>query len=247
MDTFIFTLVVKNLDIESAEQANQLDWSKADFYASQIDGQTTLTVASAMEVANRVEFALDAIAFLNGLNPAIEVLAVAPDLVGPSDIAARAGIDRETIRTWANASRGRGDFPTPLARLGGDRKIWDWPTVNRWLKENNRFDSNEVGLTRNEFSQLDALLMAGAGRRTRQPNMKQGPISKTVAQIVPSDPVALADAIADLFATSNFKVTPGITGESNRGTEGGIRNFPTSTIVTDASIYPVVNNYQLAA
>ncbi|MEI9906954.1 MAG: hypothetical protein WDO06_02750 [Actinomycetota bacterium] len=51
-----------------------------------------------------------------------------------------------------------------MARLGGDRKVWDWPTVNSWLKEHNRFETHEIGLSRVEFSFLDSLLRQGAGR-----------------------------------------------------------------------------------
>lgn len=252
MNSFTFTLIVKNLDIESAEQANQLDWTKADFYASQIDGQTTLTVASAVEVENRVEFALDAMAFLNGLNPTIEVLAVAPDLVGTSDIAFRAGIDRETIRTWANASRGSGDFPTPLARLGGERKIWDWPTVNQWLKEHNRLDSTEVGLSRDEFSRLDSLLRARAGRRsdvfdTSRFTVRPRPASTTVADADQSDPVTLAEAMSALFVTLDFAVTTEITSHGLMKPQERTRDIPHVSAFTNQSYFSSSNNFQLAA
>ncbi|MEI9906953.1 MAG: hypothetical protein WDO06_02745 [Actinomycetota bacterium] len=77
METFIFSLIVQNFDFESDAQADQLDWDKADIYASNLDGQAIFTLASVQDVQDRLSFALEAIAFLNGLDPAIEVLAVA--------------------------------------------------------------------------------------------------------------------------------------------------------------------------
>lgn len=158
MNTFIFTLNIGNFDMDSEDQAEQLDWEFSDIYASQIDDEITLTFVSSSMVESRVDFVLDAISFLNGLNPRIEVLSIDPDLVGTSDIASRVGCDRETVRKWANSMRGAGNFPSPMGRINGGRKIWDWPTVNEWLKANGHFDSGQTGLSRDEFARLNALI-----------------------------------------------------------------------------------------
>ena len=65
----------------------------------------------------------------------------APDLVGPSEVAERAGVSRSTVAQWR---RRHPDFPAPLAYLGAGRQaprggssggmpVWDWPAVAAWL------------------------------------------------------------------------------------------------------------------
>lgn len=158
MSTFIFTLIVKNCDIHSVAQMEQLIWERGDIYASETDGEVALTIASIESVESRIDFVHEAISFLNRLTPAIEVLFIDPDLVGISDIASRAGCSREAVRLWANSTRGRGNFPTPIGRVEGGRKIWDWPSVNEWLNANARTESNETGLTRDEFAAVNGLI-----------------------------------------------------------------------------------------
>lgn len=167
MESFTFAVVVENFDPTSDEQAEQLDWELADIYASQIDDFVYLTISSVGQVDDRIDFAIDAILFLRRISPSIEVTSVVQDLVGATDIAVRSGFDRETVRTWATASRGPGDFPMPVARLNGGRKIWDWPSVSDWLKKNNLFSSNESGLTRKEFARLDALVRSSSWEAAR--------------------------------------------------------------------------------
>jgi len=62
------------------------------------------------------------------------------ELVGIPDIAARIGLNRETVRSWANGARGPRDFPASVGSLGGGKrgsaKIWRWRDVNKWLNEN---------------------------------------------------------------------------------------------------------------
>lgn len=205
MNAFIFTFNVTNFDIESEQQIEQLVWDFGDIYASEIDGQVTLTFASSITVESRIDFVLDAIGFLNGLNPAVEVLSIDHDLVGTSDIASRAKCDRETVRKWVNSLRGSGDFPTPIGRINGGRKIWDWSTVNEWLKAKGHFDSKVSGLTRDEFARLDALIRT----RTWERVLENRPFSLNLA----GWPVVSSEVLK-IFTTQHESLVIGLANSS---------------------------------
>ena len=53
----------------------------------------------------------------------------APDLVGATDIAERAGVKPNTVKVWAWRHR---DFPSPVATLARGR-LWRWSDVEAWL------------------------------------------------------------------------------------------------------------------
>jgi ParB/RepB/Spo0J family partition protein len=63
------------------------------------------------------------------------------ELVGPSEVAERAGVSRQTVGKWRERYA---DFPEPLAMLGAGRAapgrsssegmpVWDWAAVEAWL------------------------------------------------------------------------------------------------------------------
>jgi hypothetical protein len=112
--------------------ANHLDdliWTVVDsrVCAAVIVDQPDALVCSAVEAARRIEHAL----------VGAHVDRVDEELVGIPDIAARVGLNRETVRSWASGTRGPGDFPSPVGSVGGgDRgaaRIWRWADVNDWL------------------------------------------------------------------------------------------------------------------
>ena len=51
------------------------------------------------------------------------------DLVGTSEVAARAGIRPNTVSVWRRRHR---DFPAPLVTLASG-PVWSWPEVQAWL------------------------------------------------------------------------------------------------------------------
>lgn len=84
------------------------------------------------------------------------------ELVGIPDIAARVGLNRETVRSWATGSRGAGDFPDPVGSVGGgDRgaaKIWRWAEVNDWLDRCYALGDGYSYATNAEFAEVNAYL-----------------------------------------------------------------------------------------
>jgi hypothetical protein len=65
------------------------------------------------------------------------------DLVGPVEVAARAGVGRTAVAHWR---RRYPDFPAPLATIGtragrhggSGTPVWNWPDVDKWLTSTGR-------------------------------------------------------------------------------------------------------------
>ncbi|MBP6121232.1 MULTISPECIES: helix-turn-helix transcriptional regulator [Providencia] len=72
----------------------------------------------------------------SGLNVRVE--SVNSALVGLSDIADLTGLTRQAVALMKDGARGNGNFPCPLQRLKGNSPLWDWASVARWLRDNNR-------------------------------------------------------------------------------------------------------------
>lgn len=66
----------------------------------------------------------------------LRVLRVEPDdLVTASDIAARLGRSRESVRLLIAGRRGQGDFPAPTSHLRTRNRLWRWTDVAAWARE----------------------------------------------------------------------------------------------------------------
>jgi len=96
--------------------------------------------------------------------PTLRVVKVEGDesvLVSSADIARRVGLSREEIRLLANGERGSGDFPSPTALIGGNRRIWRWADVAAWFAARDEAEqrprASDVA-TRNFVRVVNALL-----------------------------------------------------------------------------------------
>jgi hypothetical protein len=79
---------------------------------------------------------LSAIAQIESAVPSIRVIRVEPDdLVSASDIAARLGRSRESVRLLVAGERGPGGFPPPLSHLKARGRLWRWAEVAGWAQE----------------------------------------------------------------------------------------------------------------
>jgi hypothetical protein len=71
--------------------------------------------------------------------PEARVVRVEPDdLVTMATMAKRCRRTRESIRLLANAERGPGGFPPPVAYVDDRTRLWHWPDVARWLSEHGK-------------------------------------------------------------------------------------------------------------
>ena len=67
--------------------------------------------------------------------PGLEVARVEPEvLVTASEIAARTGRSRESIRQLFTGMRGSGTFPQPAAWLSDRTRLWNWREVSAFFE-----------------------------------------------------------------------------------------------------------------
>src|SRR5690606_4143681 len=89
------------------------------------------------EANNLEEAILSAIKGVEASNiEGIKVASVEPgDLVTSAEIARRLDCSRESVRLLVNGTRGKGDFPTPVAGVTTTTQIWRWTEVLAWYSK----------------------------------------------------------------------------------------------------------------
>lgn len=89
----------------------------------------------------------------------VSVLRIEPDdLVNMSEIAARLGQSRESIRKYINSERCSGDFPAPISNVTGRSMRWRWNEVAKWLIANGKLADNPTLREATLVSKLNAAL-----------------------------------------------------------------------------------------
>lgn len=135
MTTYNFTLLFTGPDALSPENFEALVAAGCDDASfGETDGRQLADFDR--ESNSYASAVISAIREMERAVPGIQVSEVESDtLVGISDIAERAGLSREYVRLLAEGKRGPGTFPRPIASLGINRAVWDWPVVAKWLRE----------------------------------------------------------------------------------------------------------------
>lgn len=129
-----FTLTLADLPELSDELAEKLYARLPDATVSQRDGAVYLSFDR--ERQSLATAVVSAIRSLERLGLRADRI-VADDLVTPSEIAARIGRSRESIRLLIEGERGPGMFPPP-ADVVGRQRFWRWRDVGRWFAEYDR-------------------------------------------------------------------------------------------------------------
>ncbi|MBB2945349.1 hypothetical protein FB565_005082 [Actinoplanes lutulentus] len=176
---YLFTLFVGGIDLASETTvARLLDDGNIEVYPAVIGGKPLLTYRIAAE--NSYDAVLDAVGRLCCAFPNVQILRVEPDLVNITDIAARTGRPRETIRAWALGTRGKKDFPLPVSVVGDGIRIWDWTSINSWLRRNelNGYDEDNL-LTREEIDELNVMLVRKLCGNTGKAFQQSRPMSES--------------------------------------------------------------------
>lgn len=130
---FEFTLAFRYLDLQDDTVVRRLVEAMPDAHWLARDGEVHATVR--VNSPSPVEGALAVEALVRHVVPTARATHVVEDLVAIPDIAVRVGVDREAVRHWVNGTRGPGSFPRPRGMVGDRVKVWDWPVVQRWLKD----------------------------------------------------------------------------------------------------------------
>lgn len=89
----------------------------------------------------------------------VSVLRIEPDdLVNMSEIAARLGQSRESIRKYINSERRSGGFPAPVSNVKGRSMRWRWSEVAKWLIANGKLPDDPTLREATLVSKLNAAL-----------------------------------------------------------------------------------------
>lgn len=129
-----FTLVLQG---EGVLQPTNLDaWFEAgcdDATFGEVDGIGFADFTRASPSAPAA--ILSAIEQIESAVPTVRVIRVEPDdLVSASDIAARLGRSRESVRLLIAGERGPGGFPAPISHLKARGRLWRWAEVAGWAR-----------------------------------------------------------------------------------------------------------------
>lgn len=130
-----FTLVLEGAGVLEPENLDA--WFEAgcdDATFGEVDGVGYADFArSASTPAAAILSAIDQ---LESAVPSIRVIRVEPDdLVNASDMAARLGRSRESVRLLIAGERGPGGFPAPLSHLKARGRMWRWAEVAPWARK----------------------------------------------------------------------------------------------------------------
>lgn len=126
-----------------------------DGIVSSSDGQTIATMF--FEDVNECDklraLLVDAVRELEAAG--FKVIGLDFDLVNTTDVADRIGRTRQTVRQYVDGLRGPGRFPAPLGSPGGVR-VWDWGSVNEWLRAFDQSGDPEYHPTREFITEFNA-------------------------------------------------------------------------------------------
>lgn len=126
--TLKFTLAVSGVDIDDFDLLDRLVEALPHVHWGEVDGQVQADVyARDSSVVQAVQQVTDA---LRTVVPTARATRLIEDFVAIPDIAKRSDVNRETVRLWSKED----SFPLPRSVVGNGIKVWDWASVNSWLR-----------------------------------------------------------------------------------------------------------------
>ena len=133
MPTYQFTLIVDGPDLQDEQRIDALYESGCDdALVGRSHGVQYLDFDR--EAPSLEDALLSAVADAEGLDD-VEVVRIADaGLASMSDIAARTGRTRESIRLLIEGARGPGGFPPPATDPRTRYRLWRWSEVSRWFE-----------------------------------------------------------------------------------------------------------------
>lgn len=201
--TYMFTLAVDGVDLTDEDVVEALVSGKLEVYPAVVAGKSTLTYRVLAD--SSYDAVIDAVTHLKSLFPSVTVCRVEMDLVSISDIAARLDRPRESVRAWVVGSRGPKDFPSPMTVIGDGVRVWDWPSVNQWLKRKGieGYDDEHL-LSREEIDELNVMLVrrfSGLGEKAFRPDR---PVSASTTLTVVTTTATTPSSVTYTSSSSPF-------------------------------------------
>jgi hypothetical protein len=139
MPHFEFSLIVSGLDPDDDAFEDKLfEAGCDDAVVSVVKGCVVLDFTrQEKNLAHAVDSAINDVE-----STGAKVVRLEPDpFVTISDIANRASLSKQLISLYVQGKRGPKDFPLPSLRVSSDSPLWDWLSVARWLRKNQKIDS----------------------------------------------------------------------------------------------------------
>ena len=156
MPTFHFSLLYNGIDIDDDDT---LDLLSAAPEIAWLSNHGAVYAIAVVEAASALKAAQDVVRTISAIVPTASPVRVEEDLVAVTDIATRVGVSRESVRLWVENKRGPGGFPCPRGHVGGDaQRVWDWGSVQRWLRENYRLGGDDRVPDWRETAEINSFL-----------------------------------------------------------------------------------------
>jgi hypothetical protein len=135
MPKFRFTLILRGIDAIQPEHIDALLEAGCD--DAIFGSRDRVPFAEFAREAPSLPAAItSAIESIESAVPGARVIRVAPDdLVNLTEIAARTGRTKESVRLYSEGRRGPGGFPPPVVWVAGRNRVWQWSDVARWFDE----------------------------------------------------------------------------------------------------------------
>jgi hypothetical protein len=143
------------INVDKQEFERLATWiGERDGMVSSTDGQTVATLFFDVKDCESLQVLLhDVVRDLRADGFLVSGLEF--DLVNTTEIADRIGRTRQTVRQYVDGVRGPGHFPVPLGSPGGVR-VWDWGSVNEWLRSFDGSGDPEYFPTREFITEFNA-------------------------------------------------------------------------------------------
>lgn len=155
MPKYLIRMAVDNVDVfdeglieASVEASPILYWGSSDGIAHVRAISEAATAPQALEIV---------LGRLRRIAPNAKPKRILEDWVAVRDIANRVGVNRETVRLWATGDRKSG-FPPPRGTVSKNVRIWDWASVNAWLRENVGLGDEHLTPTQAEVARMNEQL-----------------------------------------------------------------------------------------
>lgn len=173
MPTYWFTLAFEGVDPWDDQLIERLVEEAPGVHWGEVDGE--VRAAAFAEAASGIEAVIETVSSTRRVCRQAKPVRMVEDFVAVSDIAERTGMNRETVRLWSLGARGPGGFPRPRGSVSNGVRIWDWATVNNWLRRHYGLGDEEQHLSASQVARLNDLFAAGmipAHVETRRHRMK---------------------------------------------------------------------------
>lgn len=157
MKTYQFTLVLKNVNENTAELEDSLfEVGCDDALIHFRNGVVYLEFDR--EAASLEDAVISAIKNVQSSSIDAEVASIGPDnLVTLSEIAKRLNVSKQSVSLWIKGKR-REAFPYPIMRVAEKSPLWKWNEVAHWLYENKIIEDKELIEDALFFANINAAL-----------------------------------------------------------------------------------------